>query len=55
MESIIVYNLLGQKIDVYENINSNYFTLSNLRKNNAGMLLKIKLQTGETVIRKVVY
>jgi hypothetical protein len=55
MESIIVYNLIGQKIDVYENINSNYFTLSNLRKNNAGILLKIKLQTGETVIRKVVY
>jgi hypothetical protein len=55
MESIIVYNLIGQKIDVYENINSNYFTLSNLRKNNAGLLLKIKLQTGETVIRKVVY
>lgn len=55
MESIIVYNLIGQKIDVYENINSNYFTLSNLRKNNAGLLLKIKLHTGETVIRKVVY
>lgn len=55
MESIIVYNLLGQKLDTYPNINTNYFTLFNLRKNNAGLLLKIKLQTGETVIRKVVY
>ncbi len=55
MESIIVYNVLGQKLDSYFNINTNFFTLSNLRKNNAGLLLKIKLQTGETVIRKVIY
>lgn len=55
MESIIVYNILGQKLDSYFNLNTNYFTLSNLRKNNAGLLLKIKLQTGQTVIRKVVY
>ncbi|MFN3968426.1 fibronectin type III domain-containing protein [Flavobacterium sp.] len=55
MESIIVYNILGQKLDSYHNINTNFFTLSNLRKNNAGLLLKIKLQTGETVIRKVIY
>ena len=55
MESIVVYNILGQKLDSYFNINSNYFTLSNLRKNNAGLLLKIKLQTGETVVRKVIY
>jgi hypothetical protein len=55
MESIIVYNILGQKLDSYFNLNTNYFTLSNLRKNNAGLLLKIKLQTGQTVIRKVIY
>lgn len=55
MESIIVYNILGQKLDSYFNINSNFFTLSNLRKNNAGLLLKIKLQTGQTVIKKVIY
>lgn len=55
MESIIVYNVLGQKLDRYENLNTNFFTLSNLRKNNSTLLLNIKLQTGETVIRKVVY
>jgi hypothetical protein len=55
MESIVVYNILGQKLDSYFNINTNYFTLSNLRKNNAGLLMKITLQTGETVIRKVIY
>ncbi|MBF6640490.1 fibronectin type III domain-containing protein [Flavobacterium sp. J49] len=55
MESIIVYNILGQKLDTYHNINTNFFTLSNLRKNNAGLLLNIKLQNGETVIKKVIY
>ena len=34
---------------------ANYFTLSNLRKNNTTLLLKIKLQTGETVIKKIIY
>ncbi|WP_333877683.1 fibronectin type III domain-containing protein [Flavobacterium sp.] len=55
MEAITVYNALGQQLDLYENINTNYFTLSNLRKNNTTLLLKVKLQTGETVVRKVIY
>lgn len=55
MESIIVYNVLGQIIDRYDNVKANYVTLTNLRKNNTTLLLKIKLQTGETVIRKVIY
>ena len=55
MESIIVYNLLGQKLNTFTNINTNYFVLSNLRKNNTTLLLKIKLQTGETVIKKIIY
>jgi len=55
MESIEVYTILGQKLDTYKNVNSNYTILSNLHKNNAALLLKIKLQTGQTVTRKVVY
>ena len=55
MESIIVYNVLGQKLATYKSINANYFTLSNLRRNNTTLLLKIKLQTGEIVIKKIIY
>ncbi|QBZ96628.1 fibronectin type III domain-containing protein [Flavobacterium sangjuense] len=55
MESIVVYNVLGQKLNTYKNINSNYVTLSGLHKNNTTLLLKIKLQTGETVIKKISY
>jgi predicted porin len=55
MESIEVYNVLGQKLQTYNNINGNYFTLLNLQKNNTTLLLRIKLQTGETVIEKIIY
>ncbi|MDI1316567.1 hypothetical protein [Flavobacterium sp.] len=55
METIEVFNLLGQKLDMYTTINSNYIILSNLRKNNTTLLLKIKLQTGGTVTRKIIY
>lgn len=55
IESIMVYNLLGQELDTYKNINSNYTVLSNLRKNNIGLLLKIRLQTGEILTKKIIY
>ena len=55
MESIEVFNILGQKLQTYNNINGNYFTLLNLHKNNTTLLLRIKLQTGETVIEKIIY
>ena len=55
MESIIVYNLLGQELDTYKKISSNYVVLSNLRKNNVGLLLKIKLQTGEVLTKKIIF
>jgi hypothetical protein len=55
MESITVYNLLGQKLDTYNSINSNYTILSNLRKNNTTLLLNIKLQTGEIITKKIIY
>ena len=53
MESIVVYNILGQKLNTYKNINSNYVILSNLNKNNITLLLKIKLQTGEIITKKI--
>ncbi|MCF6130855.1 fibronectin type III domain-containing protein [Flavobacterium wongokense] len=55
MESIEVYNVLGQKLETFNNISSNYVILSNLRKNNTTLFLKIKLQTGETVTKKIIY
>ena len=55
MESIVIYNLLGQKLDTYQNVNANYIILANLHKTNTTLLLKIKLQTGETVTKKIIF
>ena len=55
MESIVVFNVLGQKLATYRDINTNYFILENLHKNNTTLLLKIKLQTGEVVTRKILF
>lgn len=55
MESVWVYNVLGQKLAEYKNINSNQLQLNNLQKNNSTLLLKIKLQNGTTSIEKVIF
>ena len=55
MESIIVYNVLGQNIGTFNEINTEQVTLNSLPKNNTTLLLKIKLQSGETVTKKVIY
>lgn len=55
IESIVVYNVLGQKINEYNKVNSNSFTLTNLQKTNTTLLLKIKLQNETTSIQKVIY
>jgi hypothetical protein len=55
MESVTVYNVLGQNIMSYEEINADKTTLLSLQKNNTTLILKIKFQDGQTVIRKVIY
>mgnify|MGYP006200378221 CR=1 FL=1 len=53
IESIIVYNVLGQKLKEYNNVNANSFKLTSLQKNNTTLLLKIKLQN-ELILVNVV-
>jgi hypothetical protein len=55
MESVLVYNVLGQKLAEYNNINANQLVLTNLQRNNSTLLLKIKLQNGTTSIEKVIF
>ena len=55
MESVVVYNVLGQKLDEYNNISSNQLQLTNLQRNNSTLLLKIKLVNGTISIEKVIY
>lgn len=55
IESVLVYNVLGQKLAEYNNVSSNQLQLTNLQKNNSTLLLKIKLNDGTTSIEKVIY
>jgi len=55
IESIIIYNVLGQKLKEYKEVNSNSFTLTNLQNNNTTLLLKIKLQNETISIQKAIY
>jgi hypothetical protein len=55
IESIQVYNVLGQMILQSRNINSKQIELSQLQRNNATLLLKIKLTDGTTSIEKIIY
>ena len=55
IESIIVYDVLGRTLANYKNINANDFTIKDLQKNNAPLLLKIKLQNGFEKVEKVIY
>jgi hypothetical protein len=55
IESIIVYNVLGQKLKEYNEVNSDSFILTNLQKNNTTLLLKIKLKNETIRIQKVIF
>lgn len=55
IDSIIVYDVLGRTLKNCKNINSSDFTIKDLQKNNAPLLLKIKLQNGFEKIQKVIY
>jgi hypothetical protein len=55
IKEIIVYNVLGQIIDRYSNISSNEITLSSLVKNRRTLLLKIKLNNGKVVSKKILF
>jgi hypothetical protein len=55
MNSIEVYDLLGKKIKSYSNIDANEFKLYNLTKNNAAIVLKIKLNNGTMISKKVIF
>lgn len=55
IKSIIVYDVLGQKIKEYQNINATTFTLANLQKNNTTLFLEINLNNGIKTNEKIIF
>jgi len=55
IESVEVFNTLGKIIDIYKDVNSTTAVLSNIRKNNNALFLKIKLSNGQLLTKKTIY
>ena len=55
IRDVEVYDVLGKLIKVYSNINQAEFGLNNLAKNENTLLLKIKLNNGTVVNKKVIF
>jgi hypothetical protein len=55
IDNIEVYDLLGKLVRNYSNINSSEFILNNLNKNDTTLLLKIKLNNGSIVNKKIIF
>jgi hypothetical protein len=55
IKSIQVHDLLGRIIKTYQNIDSTEFKLNNLQKNNSTLLLKIELNNGIIIDKKIIY
>lgn len=55
IKNIVVYDLLGRKIDGYKKVNALKYTLSHLNKTTAGLIVKITLDNDTVVSKKIIY
>lgn len=55
IKNIVVYDLLGRKIDSYEKVNALQFTLNHLNKTTVGLILKITLDDDRVISKKIIY
>jgi hypothetical protein len=54
LSEVSVYDVLGREILKKTNIASSDLTLSNITARNQALIVKIKLENGEVVTRKVI-
>jgi hypothetical protein len=55
IDKVQIYDLLGRSIYQKMNVNTAEFLISNLVSNHEVLLIKIKLQNGQTATKKIVY
>lgn len=55
IDKVVVYDLLGRQIFKKEKVNSTEFSILNLVSSQQTLLVKVTLQNGQTVTRKVMY
>ncbi|NJM79585.1 MAG: immunoglobulin domain-containing protein [Flavobacterium sp.] len=55
IENIEVFDILGRSLAVIKNVNSKETILKNIQKNNAPLVIQIKLTNGILITRKVIF
>ncbi|MBA4277535.1 T9SS sorting signal type C domain-containing protein [Flavobacterium sp.] len=55
MDKILVYDLLGRELFKKEKVNSNELTLTNFTSSHQTLLVKVSLQNGQVVTKKIIY
>ena len=54
IKSVTIFNVLGQRLGEFQNINSLTFEITNLQKNNQALFLSVETEF-ETVVKKIIY
>lgn len=55
IDKVLVYDLFGRKIYQKTNVNSNELSILNLASSQHAFLVKVTLQNGKTVTKKIIY
>jgi hypothetical protein len=55
IKNIEIFDVLGRKIDSYKNVNANQITLSHLTKTMNALFVKITLENGVIVNKKIIF
>ena len=55
LSNVKVYNVLGQLLLDKSNINSSYFEINSLQKNNQALIVQVELNNGNQIVRKIIY
>ncbi|RXR21105.1 choice-of-anchor D domain-containing protein [Flavobacterium amnicola] len=50
-----VYNVLGQSVAVKNAVHANSITETSIRRNNQTLLIKIQLENGQTLMKKIIF
>ncbi|MCI4442091.1 MAG: T9SS type A sorting domain-containing protein, partial [Lentimicrobium sp.] len=55
IDKVSVYDLLGRQLFKKEKVNSNELTIPNMVSGQQTLLVKVSLQNGQTVTKKIIY
>jgi hypothetical protein len=55
IKNIVVFDVLGRKIDSYKNVGVKQFTMNNLNKTMSGLFVKITLENDVVVTKKIIF